>query len=102
MSMSKTAAIREASKYCSISGRGTSWTVYGPYRSSQPDGPSTESNADSYTKALLIRSAWRARIALHFMGRLDEDTKFAVEEAAYGGSQPMTRTRDLVDAALKA
>lgn len=100
--LSKTAAIREASTHCSISGRGTSWTIYGPYSSSNPSGPSTESHADSYPKALKIRAAWRARIALHLMGRLNDDTRFAVEEAAYGGSQSVSNVRDLVDAGLKA
>lgn len=79
--MSKTAAIREATGYVSIAGSGTSYHVYGPYDSGNPRGPSTEVTADSYSKALRIRTAWRARIALALMGRLDADTRYDVDDA---------------------
>jgi len=80
---SKTAAIREASGYCAIAGQRTSWHIYGPYRYSDPHGPSTEMTADSYAKAVAIRTAWRARIALALMGRLTEDTACKVDEARH-------------------
>lgn len=79
--MSKSAAIREATGYVSIAGSGTSYHVYGPYDSGNPRGPSTEVTADSYSKALRIRTAWRARIALALMSRLDVDTRYAVDDA---------------------
>lgn len=81
--MSKTAAIREAMGHVSICGSGTSYHVYGPYRASEPRGPSTEITADSYPKALRARCGWRAQIALALMGRLDENTSFAVEDAIH-------------------
>lgn len=77
--MSITAAIREASRHCTIAGAGTSWHIYGPYRVADLRGPSTELHADSYTKALRIRTGWRAEIALVLMGRFDEASCWAVE-----------------------
>lgn len=74
MALSKTAAIREASRYCSIYGSGTSWTVTGPYQVSNPNGPYTESHTNSYEKARSIRTKWRAELALHFM---DQDSRIA-------------------------
>lgn len=79
--MSKSAAIREATGYVSIAGRGTSYHIYGPYDSGNPRGPSTELTADSYSKALRIRTAWRARISLALMGRLDADARYEVDDA---------------------
>lgn len=100
--LSKTAAIREASKHVSISGRGTSWHIYGPYRASEPSGPSTEHHADSYTKAVRIRAAWRAEIALHYMGALTEDASYAVDYAANGAAWPTSNMRELLEIGLKA
>lgn len=80
-SWTKTAAIREATGHCTIAGSGTSYRVYGPYRPANPDGPSTEVTADSYSRALRIRTAWRAQIALALMGRLDADTRYDVDDA---------------------
>lgn len=99
MTMSKTAAIRTASQSVSISGRKTSWTVYGPYHDDQPSGPSTEISADSYNKAVAIAACKKARIALALMGRLNDDTKTAVEWAHYNGDNDM---RSLVNAGLVA
>lgn len=79
--MSKTAAIREATGYVSIAGSGTSYHIYGPYRCDNPRGPSTEATADSYSKALRIRTAWRAQIALAMMGRLNDDIGYDIEDA---------------------
>lgn len=69
--ISKTAALREASRYTNIYGRGTSWTVTGPYRCSEPDGPGTSHSCDSYTKAAACRALWTAEVALCLMGRAD-------------------------------
>ena len=77
--LSKTAAIRESAKAISISGRGTSWQVYGPYKFTNPSGPSTTINADSYTKARRIATQWRAKVALVMMGVWCEEVMLAVE-----------------------
>lgn len=69
--ISKTAALREASRYTNIYGRGTSWTVTGPYRCSEPAGPGTSHSCDSYTKAVAARAGWTAGVALCLMGRPD-------------------------------
>jgi hypothetical protein len=79
--LTKSAAIRKATGYVSIAGRGTSYHVYGPYDSGNPRGASTDRTADSYKKARRIRTAWRAKIALALMGRLDADTVYAVDDA---------------------
>lgn len=102
MAMSKTAAIREASTHVSISGRGTSWHVYGPHRSAEPRGPSTELTADSYRKAQITAAAWKARVALGLMGRLTVDADYAVDYAAHGAWPATTDVRGLVEIGLKA
>jgi hypothetical protein len=81
--MTLMAAIKAARKHVSISGSRASWHVYGPYRSSDPSGPSTEITCDSYTKARTRRTAWRAAIALALMGKLTEETEFEVEQLMY-------------------
>lgn len=99
--LSKTAAIRESANAISISGRGTSWQVYGPYKVTNPSGPSTTINADSYTKARRIATKWRAKVALVLMGVWSDDVMFAVEEFHdhhYGGST----LADYITAGLKA
>lgn len=69
--ISKTAALREAARTTSIYGQGTSWTVTGPYRSSEPDGPATSHSCDSYPKAVAARAGWTSAVALCLMGRPD-------------------------------
>lgn len=81
MTMSKTAAIREAAEHVSIWGKGTSWTVCGPYRYADLRGPSTEVSADSYAKAAWVRTKWRARIALTLMGQLTDDADWIIEDS---------------------
>jgi hypothetical protein len=66
--MSKTAALKEARRLVSISGSGTSWQIYGPYRLTDLDGPSTSVSADSYWNARRRRGAWVADIAATLMG----------------------------------
>lgn len=69
---SKTAAIRAAQKYVSApTGSRTSWSLYGPYRCTEPTGASTEAHFDSYAKALRARTTWVAQIAVALMGRAD-------------------------------
>lgn len=53
-------------------GRGTSWTVIGPYYSSRIDGPYTEAHADSYWKARHIARQWRIGHALALGGIKDD------------------------------
>ena len=98
--LSKTAAIRGSANATSISGRGTSWQVYGPYKVTNPSGPSTAINADSYTKARRIATQWRAEVALVLMGVWSEDVMIAVEshDHHYGGST----LADYITAGLKA
>ena len=94
---SKTAAIRAAQKHVSAPiGSRTSWTVVGPYRSTEPSGPSTDAHFDSYAKAVNARSTWVAKIAVTLMGKPDLAT--TVDYIAYSrGQQPVV---DLVSAAL--
>ena len=77
--LSKTAAIRESQGVGGISGRGTSWQIYGPYRITEPNGPSTTAHADSYRKARMIATKWRAEVALYLMGCWNEDVDYAVD-----------------------
>lgn len=100
MAMSKTAAIREASAYVAIVGSGTSWEVYGPYRLSDLTGPTTSVGWDSYQKARLCRTKWRAEIALSLMGRLDDETRFGAEAEASDPYGDHT-VRGMVDGAIK-
>ena len=80
--LSKTAAIKESKGSVSIYGARTSWTIVGPYRDNEPGGPTTESRADSYPKARLIATTWRARVALALMGKLDHEAAYAIDVAA--------------------
>lgn len=66
--LSKTTAIAKASKSVSIHGRGTNWTIYGPYRASEPAGPYTQASASGYDEAVRRRAAWAADVALALMG----------------------------------
>lgn len=95
--MSKTNAIALARSYVSIHGSGTSWSVFGPYQSSMPDGPSTERCADSFNFARRIASAWIANIALHLMGRASVNAYFAIDDARADG---IADVRVLVDIGL--
>jgi len=65
-----TAAIKEARTFVNQpSGRGTSWTLYGPYRLNDLHGPSTSLNYDNYRKAVEGRTIWVAQIAVALMGK---------------------------------
>ena len=94
--MTKTNALKTAATYCSISGRNTSWTVYGPYSVEVDDlrGPYTEHQCDSYAKALRVLTTWRATIALSLLGKLDDDARWALEDDQSGS------LRDRVNAVL--
>jgi hypothetical protein len=100
--VSKSAAITQAAKTVSIWGRGTSWTVCGPYRYEKPSGPCTESQCDSREKAMRRAAAWKACVALSLMGKLTEDAHYAVDYAANGGFDQIGNTRQLVGIGLKA
>lgn len=70
--LSKTAALSKARLAVGLPhGRATSWRVVGPYRSSEPGGPSTVANFDSYTKASIARARWVAQVTFALMGRDD-------------------------------
>lgn len=79
--LSLSAAIREAATHGGKIARSssTSYHVYGPYDPTDPDGMSTEVTADSYPKAVRIRTGMRALVALHLMGRLDDESASEVE-----------------------
>lgn len=95
--MNKSSAIAYARSHVSIHGSGNSWSVFGPYHSSMPDGPSTERSADNYRTARRIASAWIATIALHLMGRASVDGYFAIDDARTDG---IADVRTLVDIGL--
>ena len=91
--MHKTAAIAIARRHCAIWGRGSSWTVSGPHRSSEPAGPTTEHQCSSYARAVAIRTAWRARIALALLiNDVDADfaARCAIDEAIHDTHGPRT------------
>ena len=93
---SKTAAIREARRYVSIQGGGTSWEIISPF--DELDGPSTSATAVSYFDALARARAIKARIALNLMGKFDENADYAI----YNDGQYATTLEELVDVGLKA
>jgi hypothetical protein len=101
MNMSRTNAIKMARGFVSKPHRRsvTDYVVYGPYDDSDPHGPSTEYQADSYSKAMAARSKWVARIALSLMGRLNYESEFAVEYRAYDYNATI---ESLVDAGLQS
>jgi hypothetical protein len=70
MFMNKTAAIRKARSCVSLPQRrsSTDYVVYAPYYDSQPNGPSTEMQFDSYGRAAAVRAEKVACIALALMG----------------------------------
>ncbi len=97
--MSKTEALRKAPIYVSIHGAGTSWIVYGPYRSDDPSGPNTSINYTSYQRAVIGAAGWKAQVVLGLMDRLNDDTMWAVEQMCddpYGAHN----VRSLVNHAL--
>jgi hypothetical protein len=100
MNMSKTAAIKEASKSVFIYGSGTSLSVVGPYRASEPSGPYTELQYTSYTKALRSAASWKATIAVALMGLLNDDSERAIDRAALEDN--IANTRNLVAIGMKA
>ena len=99
MNLSKSAALRCASKYVSVSGRQTSWTVHAPYYNDQIQGPRTEINTSSYTKARAIAAAKKSHLALHLMGRATED---ALTEMEWAHDNGCNNTVDLLAAGLSA
>jgi len=105
MNISKTQAIKAARKFVSNCKRisSTNYIVYGPFDVHNPSGPTTEHQADSYTKALADRTQWVARIALAMMGRLNDQAEYAIWcyiDKCYGGSTGTVA--DIVDAGLQA
>ena len=93
--MTKTAAIAIARQHCAIWGRGTSWTVSGPYYwtvSGPYYGPTTEHQCSSYARAVAIRTIWRARIAISMLIEPDAEAayaaRWAIEEVMH---DPYTR-----------
>lgn len=83
---SQTNAIKTASAYVSDPcGSYTSWQVVGPYYSNQLDGPTTTVSADSYKKALGVRTKWVAYIALRLLGH--PDTEYEVDRLYDDGVQ---------------
>jgi hypothetical protein len=102
--LSKTAAIREARRAVGrpIRVSSTSYQVYGPYRASEPNGPSTQHNYDSYPKALAGRTVWVARVAVALMGRLTDDASMAIEWAAEDRRGDPLTVESLVEEGLAA
>ncbi len=102
--MNKTSAIKEACRDCSITGRGRSWTVWGPYHVDEPRGPSTSRSADSYAKAVRIRAQWRAEIAVALMDLTGDERQDAWDEIDFCAHDPYSPhdVRGLVNAGLRA
>jgi hypothetical protein len=97
--MKKTEAIAIARKAVSAPiGSGTSWTLYGPYYSDKPNGPSTENRASSYWQARAKRTEWVAHIALVLMGYDSTDAAVETNEAVSDG---YTDVSSLVDYCIR-
>ena len=77
MSLSGTAAIREARRIVSPPARrsATDFIVYGPRDDGDPHGQRAAIRADGYHKAAAARTRWVARVALALMGRLDRPVR---------------------------
>lgn len=99
--LSLTAAIRESARCVSIFRFGGAWKVRGPWDINRPNGPSTEWQFDTYVKARLAATAWRAEVVLSFMDRLNYESRGAIHELEYEHWGPHT-LRAFVDAGLKA
>lgn len=101
---SKSSAIRAARSYVGrpIRVSSTSYHVYGPYRASEPEGPSTQQSYDSYPKAALGRAVWVAEVALAMMGRLTDEAHWAIEESAQDHYHSAHDVASLVEAGLAA
>ena len=97
--LSKTAAIKEARGYVSIHGSGTSWSICGPYRTSDPDGPYTEVHTCGYSEAVQIRKIWTVELALWYMGKDTEDVTYKIRRA--NEDCPCSISK-LIDIALQA
>jgi hypothetical protein len=100
MNISKTVAIKESSKSVSIHGYGTCWVVVGPYHSSEPNGPYTEQQYSTYTKALRAAASWKATIAVALMGLLNDDSEYAIDRAEH--EDGIANVRDLVAIGINA
>lgn len=102
MSMSKSAAIREAAKHVSVHGQRTSWQIIGPNRDDELSGPTTKLTADSWFKARGIAAIWKARLALRLMGYVDAPGKydygFAVDHEHFRGVNDVP---GLIDGAIE-
>lgn len=83
MTISKHAAIAQARKLVQIDGR---YTVIGPHRNADPQGPYTEVTRPTYVEARTLRAAWVARLALRLMGVVHEDAGYYTHDAS--GSVP--------------
>jgi len=92
--MSKTEALKRASRAVSMWGQGTNWTICCPWDRADVGGPSTTINCDSYAKARHAAARIRAGIALALMGRYTDDCAYALD--MHAGS-----ARDLVNKALE-
>lgn len=104
MSMSKSVAIREARSLVSRPHRygPTDYVVYGPYRASEPYGPTTTAQRDSHPAAMRVRTCWIAEIALSMLGKLDEWSRDCLDDNhpayRFGGYT----VESIVNAGLKA
>ena len=87
MQISKTAALKTARQAVSRPvGRRTSWQVYGPYRATELDGPTTTGYEYDYFAACARRTRWVAYIALILMGYEGDDLCEVDMIAEQGGS----------------
>lgn len=98
--LSKTAALRIAQDACGsiIRRSGTDYVCYVPYYDDKCDGPSTELQADSYTKIVQRRATKVATIALNLMGV--EEAAFKADYTVYNGWGSMS-AKSIVEAVIK-
>jgi hypothetical protein len=78
--MNKTQAMKTARRAVGQpQGRGTSWTIYGPYYCTEDGlrGPSTELRASTYWEARAKRAEWVCYLALKLMGWTEEEADAA-------------------------
>ena len=74
--------------------------ILGPWSIDRIDGPSTQQTADSWPKARLIATTWRAECAACLMGVDAETASDAISWASYVDG--ISDVGSLVDAAAEA
>lgn len=96
MHLSRTAAIKTASRYVTIGAHGRQYVVYHPHSFDNLDGPNTHGNPRDYWQALAARTRMRADLALHLMGISDDEPYSVAAEVERAHHDGITTVESLV------